>query len=120
MSVGLHCNIIVNANCNYFPLLHFLAEDFKMCRVTCFGWGKSGTDKKDTGTIPEESWWDQCHDGRETQEWGTFQTKENENLNWNIFIPMPSHLIPSYLPRHGGNLYKGRNHAKPCYIKFVF
>lgn len=70
-----------------------LAEDFKMCRVTCFGWGKSGTDKKDTGTIPEESWRDQCHDGRETQEWGTIQANENENLNLNISIPVPSQYI---------------------------
>ena len=46
------------------------AEDFKMCRIACIGRGKSGADQKDTGTIPEEGWWDQCHDGREAQEWG--------------------------------------------------
>lgn len=98
MSVGLHCSIIVNANCNCLSLLYFLAEDFEMCRVTCFGWGKSGTDKKDTGTIPKESWRDQCHDGRETQEWGTFQTNENENLNWNIIILMPNHNTCTIIP----------------------
>lgn len=97
MSVGLHCNIIVSANCNCFSLLYFLAEDLEMCWVTCFGRGKSGTDKKDTGTIPEESWRDQRHDGRKTQEWGMFQINENENLYWNIFIPMLSHntVIPA-------------------------
>lgn len=99
-----------------------LAEDFKMCRVTCFGWGKSGTDKKDTGTIPEESWRDQCHDGRETQEWGTIQANENENLNLNISIPVPSQyitIIHCTCLDIGENLCKGWNYAKPCYIQFV-
>lgn len=56
MSVGLYCNIEVNVNCNI--LLYLLVEDFKMCRVICFGWGKLGTDKKDIGIIFEESWRD--------------------------------------------------------------
>ena len=36
-----------------------------MCRIACIGRGKSRAYQKDTGTIPEEGWWDQCNDGRE-------------------------------------------------------